>query len=73
MVKLILLPILAVSILSGCIAYKPVKLAVDEVCEASDVRKAVLAEEFDKATFPHKLRVQCAVSDGQVQVTGDVE
>ena len=72
MVKLLLVPILALTMLSGCIAYKPVKIAVDEVCESSDVRKAVLAEEFDKATKPHKLRVHCyADLQEKAKITGD--
>ena len=73
MVKLLLVPILALTMLSGCIAYKPVKIAVDEVCASSEARKAVLAEEFDAATFPHKLRVQCAKSNAPIKITGDAE
>lgn len=69
--KAILGVLLASSLLTGCIAYKPVKYAVDEVCESSDSRKVVLAEEFDKATFPHKLRVQCYKPTPTI--TGDKE
>lgn len=45
--------------LSGCAAWTPVKYAADKVCDASPARQALLAEEFDKATFPHQLRVHC--------------
>lgn len=49
--------------LSGCAAWTPVKYAANKVCEASPVRQAVLAEEFDKATFPHSIRVHCDVQE----------
>jgi len=68
-----LIATLAVVSLSGCIAYTPVKMAVDEVCASSEARKAVMAEEMDAATFPHKLRVQCAESNAPIQITGDAE
>lgn len=46
-------------ILSGCAAWTPVKYAADRVCDASPNRQAVMAEEFDSATFPHQIRVHC--------------
>ena len=58
MIKLLLIPILAIS-LSGCIAYMPVKYATNKVCASTDAEKEVLAEQFDEATFPHKVRVHC--------------
>ena len=66
--KLLLLPILAMS-LSGCIAYTPVKFATDRVCNSTDAQKEVLAEQFDAATFPHKVRVECYVSEDKPKVT----
>lgn len=45
--------------LTGCAAWTPVKYAADKVCDASPARQAVLAEEFDKGTFPHSIRVHC--------------
>lgn len=49
--------------LSGCAAWTPVKYAANKVCDASPIRQSVLAEEFDKATFPHTLRVHCDVQE----------
>ena len=49
--------------LSGCAAWTPVKYAANKVCDASPSRQAVLAEEFDKATFPHSIRVNCDVQE----------
>ena len=49
--------------LSGCAAWTPVKYAANKVCDASPTRQAVLAEEFDKATFPHSVRVNCDVQE----------
>ena len=73
MKALILIPIMALA-LQGCIAYTPVKLAVDEVCESSDAKQAVLAEEFDRATAPHKLRVHCyADLQKKEKITGDTD
>ena len=65
---LLLLPILAIS-LSGSIAYLPVKVAVTKVCDATDAQKGVLAEQFDKATFPHRVRVECYLPKGKPKVT----
>lgn len=49
--------------LSGCAAWTPVKYAANKVCDASPTRQAVLAEEFDRATFPHSIRVHCDVQE----------
>ena len=49
--------------LSGCAAWTPVKYAANKVCDASPSRQAALAEEFDKATFPHEIRVHCDVQE----------
>lgn len=45
--------------LTGCAALTPVKYAANQVCGASGERKEELAEEFDKATFPHEIRINC--------------
>lgn len=58
MFKLITALALALS-LSGCAAWTPVKYAANKVCDASPARQAVLAEGFDKGTFPHSIRVHC--------------
>ena len=68
MIKLLLLPVLAIS-LSGCIAYTPVKFATDRVCASTDAQKEVLAEQFDTATFPHKVRVECYLPENKPKVT----
>ena len=49
--------------MTGCAAWTPVKYAADKVCDASPSRQAVLAEEFDRATFPHSIRVHCDVQE----------
>ena len=49
--------------LTGCTALTPVKYAANQVCGASSERKKELAEEFDKATFPHTLRINCHVQE----------
>ena len=51
--------LLFVLLLAGCAAWTPVKYAANKVCDASPARQAVLAEEFDKGTFPHSIRVHC--------------
>ena len=59
-------PLIALALLitlSGCAAWTPVKYAADKVCDASPARQAVLAEEFDKGTFPHSIRVHCDVQE----------
>lgn len=53
------------TILTGCAAWTPVKYAANKVCEASPARQAVLAEEFDKATFPHSIRVNCHAQENR--------
>ena len=68
MFKILLLPVLVIS-LSGCIAYTPVKVAVNKVCGATDAQKEVLAEQFDKATFPHRVRVECYLPESKPKVT----
>ena len=45
--------------LTGCYALMPVKYAANQVCGASNERKEELAVSFDKATFPHTLRINC--------------
>lgn len=62
MKKLILVP-LTVLILSGCVAYTPVKFAANKVCDATPNEQALLAEKFDEATFPHTVRVKCYVQE----------
>ena len=49
--------------LTGCAALTPVKYAANQVCGASGERKEELAEEFDKATFPHEIRINCHVQE----------
>jgi hypothetical protein len=66
--KLLGLSLVAV-FLSGCVAYTPVKFAADKVCEATDKQQAVMAESFDKATFPHEVRVKCYVQTDKPKVT----
>lgn len=51
--------------LSGCTALTPVKYAANQVCGASSERKEELAESFDKATFPHEVRVNCHVQENR--------
>ena len=51
--------------LAGCAAWTPVKYAANKVCDASPSRQAVLAEEFDKATFPHEIRVNCHAQEAE--------
>ena len=51
--------------LTGCAAWTPVKYAADKVCGASPTRQAVLAEEFDEATFPHSIRVNCDAQEAE--------
>ena len=51
--------------LAGCAAWTPVKYAANKVCDASPTRQAVLAEEFDKATFPHSIRVHCHAQEAE--------
>lgn len=57
----ILIALLLLITLTGCAAWPPVKYAANKVCDASSARQAILAEEFDRATFPHSIRVRCAV------------
>ena len=45
--------------LTGCYAWTPVKYAANQVCGASSERKEELADSFDKATFPHEVRINC--------------
>ena len=45
--------------LAGCAAWTPVKYAANQVCGASSERKEELADRFDKATFPHEVRINC--------------
>lgn len=68
MIKLLLLPTLVIS-LTGCVAYMPVKYATDKVCAATDAQQDVLAEQFDAATFPHKIRVECHLPQNKPKVT----
>ena len=49
--------------LAGCAAWTPVKYAANKVCDASPSRQAILAEAFDKATFPHSIRVHCDIQE----------
>ena len=49
--------------LSGCTALTPIKYATNQVCGASNERKVELADSFDKATFPHEVRVNCHVQE----------
>lgn len=55
----VLIPLALLATLTGCAAWTPVKYATNKVCDASPGRQAVLAEEFDKATFPHSIRINC--------------
>lgn len=55
----ILIPLALLATLAGCAAWTPVKYAANKVCDASPTRQAALAEEFDKATFPHSIRINC--------------
>ena len=64
MVKLLTITLAAI-MLSGCYAAYPVKLAADKVCDASESKQKVLAEEFDKATHPHQIRVKCYTQVGK--------
>ena len=61
----ILIAFALLATLSGCAAWTPVKYAANKVCDASPTRQAVLAEEFDKATFPHEIRVHCDVQEAE--------
>ena len=54
-----LIALVILTTLSGCTALTPVKYAANQVCGASNERKQELAEEFDKATFPHSIRINC--------------
>ena len=49
--------------LSGCVGWTPVKYAANQVCGASSERKEELADSFDKATFPHVVRINCHVQE----------
>lgn len=51
--------------LTGCTSLTPVKYAANQVCGASNERKQELTEKFDKATFPHEVRVNCHVQENQ--------
>lgn len=51
--------------LTGCTAWTPVKYAANKVCEASPARQDVLAKGFDKATFPHSIRINCHVQENR--------
>ena len=49
--------------LTGCAAWTPIKYIPNKVCDASPSRQDVLAKGFDKATFPHTVRVHCNVQE----------
>ena len=51
--------------MAGCAAWTPVKYAANKICDASPGRQATLAEEFDKATFPHEIRVHCDAQEAE--------
>ena len=59
----ILIALTLLIVLTGCTALTPVKYAANQVCGASNERKVELAESFDKATFPHEVRVNCHVQE----------
>ena len=69
-IKLLSLAAIAALFLSGCLAYTPVKWAAEDICQASDARKAVLAEEWVKATGGLMEPPKCKST---VTVTGDAE
>ena len=49
--------------LSGCYAYLPIKYGANQICGASSDRKEELARDFDKATFPHSVRIHCQAQE----------
>ncbi len=59
----ILITLVLLITLSGCTALTPVKYAANQVCGASSERKVELADRFDKATFPHEVRINCHVQE----------
>lgn len=61
----ILITLVLLITLSGCVAWTPVKYAANQVCGASNERKEELANSFDKATFPHEVRVNCHVQENR--------
>ena len=61
----ILITLVLLITLTGCVAWTPVKYAANKVCEASPVRQDVLAKGFDKATFPHSIRINCRAQENQ--------
>ena len=61
----ILITLVLLITLSGCTALTPVKYAANQVCGASNERKVELVESFDKATFPHEIRINCHVQENQ--------
>lgn len=62
--KILIALVLLIS-LSGCTALTPIKYATNQVCGASNERKQELAEKFDKATFPHSIRINCHVQENR--------
>ena len=61
-----ILTVLALLItLTGCTALTPIKYATNQVCGASSERKVELADRFDKATFPHEVRINCHAQENQ--------
>lgn len=56
----ILLVVTMTLVLSGCAtAWMPVKYSANKVCEATPIQQDLLAESFDKGTYPHRVRIHC--------------
>jgi len=59
-----LLIVLVVATLSGCSlaneAIDKAKWVTDYVCTMTPAEKTALAERVDKATYPNRIRVECA-------------
>lgn len=66
--KFILSVVLTLS-LTGCYAYLPIKYGANQICGASSERKAELAADFDEATFPHQVRINCHAQERHKQQT----
>ena len=58
MIKMITALLITVT-LSGCYAHLPIKYGANQICGASTERKEELARDFDQATFPHSIRINC--------------
>lgn len=58
--KTLVLTVITALFITGCAtAWTPVKYAANQVCEATPTQQDVLAEAFDRGTYPHEVRVNC--------------